>query len=207
MQLPIADLGGGNSAMMEVPDSLFARPFNAALVHQSVAAALAGGRLATRKQKTRREVSHSTRKLFRQKGTGRARAGHPSTPVRRGGGRAFPASPMDNFQHKMPRRMFRQAMAALLSRLASEERLRVVRALATDSKKTRDFARQMGAMNLSGAVLMVDTEWDDNIFLASRNLPGVSMMSFSYLLSSDLVGADTVVFSERAVKRCVEVWA
>ena len=208
MELPIADLGGGNSAKLAVPDELFAREFNAPLVHQAVVAAQAGARLATRKQKTRAEVSHTRRKLFRQKGSGRARAGHSSTPVRRGGGRAFPASPRDNFQHKLPRRMFRAAMASLLSQLAKEERLQVVRTLATESKKTADFARQIQAMNLSaGIVLMVDTEWDENILLACRNLPKVQVQLFSYILPSDLITADVVLFSERGIKKCAEVWA
>lgn len=208
MELPLMDMGGGNSATLTVPDEVFARKFNSALVHQAVVAAQAGARLGTRKQKTRSEVSHTTRKLFRQKGSGRARAGHSSTPVRRGGGRAFPASPQDNFQHKLPRKMFRAAMASLLSRLAQEERLRVVRQLATDSKKTADFARQMEAMRLSsGVVLLVDTEWDDNLLLASRNLPKVQLQYFNYILPVDLITADVVLFSERGIQRCAEAWS
>ena len=207
MQLPIVDMGDSRSTMMEVPDGVFARAFNATLVHQAVTAAFAGGRHATRKQKTRSEVSHTTRKLFRQKGRGVARAGHASTPIRRGGGRAFPASPLDNFHHNLPRRMFRSAMASVLSRLAGEGRLRVVRSLATDSKKTRDFVRQMQAMELSGKLLLIDTELDDNILLATRNLPTVMAEAFSYLLPSDLLAADVVVFSERAINRCIEVWS
>ena len=207
MQLPIVDLGGGNSAKVDVPDAVFARAFNETLVHQAVTAAFAGARLGTRKQKTRAEVSHTTRKLFRQKGSGRARAGHSSTPIRRGGGRAFPASPTDNFQHKLPRRMFRGAMASLLSRLANEDRLRVVRSLATQSKKTADFVRQIKGMELSGVVLMVDTEWDDNLLLAARNLPMVHVQPLSYLLPSDLLAADVVLFSERGIQKCAEMWA
>lgn len=207
MQLPLFDLGGENSATVDVPDRIFACPFNAVLVHQAVTAALAGGRLATRKQKTRGEVKHTTHKLFRQKGTGRARAGHRSTPLRRGGGRAFPASPQDNFQHRLPRKMFRAAMASVLSRLAREGRLTVVRSLASSSKKTRDLQNQLRTMQLPGKVLLIDTEWDDNLLLASRNLPAVRVQSFSYLLPTDLLSADAVLFSERGIGKCAEAWA
>lgn len=207
MQLQLVDFGGGNSAALEVSDKVFARKFNDALVHQAVIASLAGSRLATRKQKTRAEVSHTRRKLFRQKGSGRARAGHSSTPIRRGGGRAFPASPYDNFQHKLPRRMFRAAMACVLSRLASEERLMVARLLAVPSKKTSDLVKQMGAMQLSGKVLLIDTEWDDNILLAGRNLPQVQMHYLSYMLLNDLLNADRVIFSERSIKKCEALWS
>ena len=207
MQLPLVDLGGENSAMVDVPDRIFARPFNAVLVHQAVTAALAGGRLATRKQKTRAEVKHTTRKLFRQKGTGRARGGHRSTPIRRGGGRAFPASPLDNFQHKLPRKMFRVAMASVLSRLAQEGRLKVIRSLATGSKKTRDLQQQLNTMQLPQKVLMIDTEWDTNLLLASRNMPAVRVQYLSYLLLTDLLSADVVLFSERGIGKCAEVWA
>lgn len=209
MELPIMKFGGGDSGILNVPDEVFARKYNPALVHQVVVASLAGARMGTRKQKTRAEVKHTTRKLFRQKGTGRARGGHSSTPIRRGGGRAFPATPQDNFQHKLPRKMFRSAMAALLSRLAEEGRLLAVRQMTMESMKTRDFVQALEGMNAGGKkVLMIDTEWeDDNVLMASHNVPHVSVQFLSYLLPSDLLSADVVMLSERSIARCAEVWS
>ena len=206
MQLPVVDMGGGNSAQLEVPDAVFSRAYNAVLVHQAVVAADAGGRSGTRKQKSRAEVAHTKHKLFRQKGSGRARAGHSSTPLRRGGGRAFPASPFENLRHKMPRRVFRAAMAILLSHLAGEGRLCVVRSLSVDSKKTKDLQQKIFAMQLMGRILMIDTDWDDNLLMASQNLPTVHVKKLSRLLPTDLLAADVALFSERSINRCGEMW-
>lgn len=208
MELSLTDFGGGNQAMVEVPETLFGRRLNEALLFQATRASLANGRLGTRAQKTRAQVHHSTKKIFRQKGTGRARGGHSSSPIRRGGGRAFPSSPDENFGCKVPRRLFRTAMAVILSQLVREQRFAVVRSLDISSPKTRDLLKTLTTMSLAGRkVLLVDVEQDDNLLLASRNMPTVNTLPFSFLLLTDLLNADGVVFSERALQRGVELWA
>ena len=186
--------------------ALLGRRFNEALVHQVVVGALANARQGTRAQKTRAQVHHSRSKLFRQKGTGRARAGMSSTPIRRGGGRAFPSSPNENFQHRTPRKMFRAAMAMILSRLFGEGRLRVVKNLSLPVAKTREAVKRFTAMDLRGRVLLVDNTPDDNLALAARNVPGVVLLRLSSLLPADLANAHSVVFSESALRECEGVW-
>ncbi len=199
-------VGGGDAGEAQFAGGLLGRKFNEALVHQVVVGALANARQGTRAQKTRAQVSHSRAKLFRQKGTGRARAGMSSTPIRRGGGRAFPASPKDNFKHKTPRRMFRAAMAMILSRLLAEGRLRVVKELSLPAAKTQEAAKCFAALGLRGRVLLVDKEPDGNLSLASRNLPGAIMVRLSSLLPSDLTLANVAVFSEAAMRECEGFW-
>lgn len=208
MDLKIADFGGGNDAVLPVSDKLFARKFNEALVHQVMTISMANARQGTRAQKTRSQVHHTRKKLFNQKGSGRARGGHSSSPLRRGGGRAFPSLQTENFQRKWTRRMFRAAMAIILSQLVREERLSVVRSLTLESKKTRDLLTKLTvASNGSGKILLVDTEWDDNILLAGRNLSNLMLADFTCLAPDDLARSDRVIFSERAIMRCAEVWA
>ncbi|MGI9338820.1 MAG: 50S ribosomal protein L4 [Gammaproteobacteria bacterium] len=188
---------------------LLGRGYNEALVHQVVVGALANARQGTRAQKTRAQVSHSRSKMFRQKGTGRARAGMSSTPVRRGGGRAFPSLPHENFKHRTPRRMFRAAMAMMLSRLLGEGRLRVVKNLSLPVAKTKEAVRRfsaMGLMEARGRILLVDNQPDDNLALAARNLPGVILLRLSSLLPADLANANAVVFSESAMRECEGIW-
>ena len=210
MELPIVDFGGGKpTGNVQLPDSLFARKYNAALAHQVITSTLSNARLATRKQKTRAEVRHTRRKMFRQKGGGRARAGHSSTPLRRGGGRAFPASPQDNFQRKIGRKMYRAAMAVILSQLARENRLRVVGDLRAESAKTGALNKTLAAMDLAaGKTLLVDVgEADQNLQLAARNLPRIGVLQTAHLLPTDLVAADVAVFSQAAIAKLAEQWA
>lgn len=201
----VAVLGG--DASLEVSDRLLAREFNGGLVHQLVEAHRANGRQGSRAQKSRAQVKHSTRKLFRQKGTGRARGGMSSSPIRVGGGRAFPSSPGENLGQKVNRKVFRAGMAMLLSALARERRLWAVASMERESPRTKEFVGWMDGLGISGRTLFVDTELDENFVRASRNIPRVSVSRLSGVGPTDLVRHDSVVFTERAIRRMEEVWA
>ncbi|MGI9306938.1 MAG: 50S ribosomal protein L4 [Gammaproteobacteria bacterium] len=206
MEISVMKFGGGDAGVIQVPDSFAAREYNSALVHQVVCANLANGREGNRAQKTRAEVSHTTRKLFRQKGSGRARGGMSSSPIRRGGGRAFPARPDENFKHKIPRRMFRAAMSVMFSQLLREGRVAAVKSLEMAAPKTREFAANLRAMNIDGPVLLVDTEIDKKIELSARNLPDVWYCPLRAMRPSYLT-AQKIVITERAVNLMQEQWS
>src|SRR5256714_8104095 len=159
----------GAAGTFNAPDALFARDFNEALVHQLVVAYQANARLGTRAQKDRGAVNHSTKKPWRQKGTGRARAGMTSSPLWRGGGKIFPNSPDENFTHKVNRRMYRAGLCAILSQLAREDRLRVVEEFVLEAPKTKLLAQKVKAMSFA-EVLVITDEVDEKLALSSRNL-------------------------------------
>src|SRR5436189_6317290 len=166
----------GAAGTYNAPDALFARDFNEALVHQIVVAFQANARLGTRAQKDRGAVNHSTRKPWRQKGTGRARAGMTSSPLWRGGGKIFPNSPDENFSQKVNRKMYRAGMASILSQLAREDRIRVVDEFKVEQPKTKLLAQKVKSMGFD-EVLVITDEMDSNLALSSRNLPNVQIIS------------------------------
>src|SRR5215468_1883785 len=169
MELKVLDAQGQAAGTTPAPATVFGRDYNEALVHQIVVAYQANARQGTRAQKDRQEVKHSTRKPWRQKGTGRARAGMTSSPLWRGGGRIFPNSPDENFSQKVNKKMYRAGMASIFSQLAREGRLAVVDSLTVDSPKTKQLAAKFKAMGLD-SVLVITDQMDDNLVLASRNL-------------------------------------
>jgi len=203
--MKLQSLGSGEP--VEADESVFGRKFDEGAVHRLVVAYRANGRQGTRAQKTRAEVKHSTRKLFKQKGTGRARGGMSSTPIRVGGGRAFPARPDENFTQKVNRKAYRGGMAILLSRLASEGRILVAPSLAQESPKTKLFVEWLRAQGIEGRVLLVDLEVDGNLSLASRNLPGAAAIRLGRLGPTHLLYYDRVVVSEAALRRMEQMWA
>jgi large subunit ribosomal protein L4 len=140
MELNLLDASGQACAKVEAPDTIFGREFNEPLVHQVVVAFQANARSANRAQKDRSEVRHSTKKPWRQKGTGRARAGMTSSPLWRGGGKIFPNSPDENFSHKVNRKMYRAGVCSILSQLAREDRVAVVESLSVEAPKTKLLA-------------------------------------------------------------------
>src|SRR6266550_424304 len=156
----------GAAGTFNAPDALFARDFNQALVHQIVVAFQANARLGTRAQKDRGAVNHSTRKPWRQKGTGRARAGMTSSPLWRGGGKIFPNSPDENFTHKVNRKMYRAGMASILSQLAREDRIRVVEDFRLEHPKTKLLAQKVKSMGFEGLLVITDAV-DENLELSS----------------------------------------
>jgi large subunit ribosomal protein L4 len=195
----------GAAGTIEAPDAVFGRRYNEALVHQLVVAYQANARLGTRMQKDRGDVRHSTKKPWRQKGTGRARAGMTSSPLWRGGGKIFPNTPDENFSQKVNRRMFRAGMAAILSQLAREDRLRVVEELKLDAPKTKALAQKMKAMGVGGA-LVITEEPDRNLTLSSRNLATVRVIAARQANPEVLVRYPTVLLTKSAVARLGEMY-
>ncbi|ENX2492499.1 50S ribosomal protein L4, partial [Neisseria gonorrhoeae] len=178
---------------------------NEALVHQLVNAYLANARSGNRAQKTRAEVKHSTKKPWRQKGTGRARSGMTSSPLWRKGGRAFPNKPDENFTQKVNRKMYRAGMATILSQLARDERLFVIEALTAETPKTKVFAEQVKNLALE-QVLFVTKRLDENVYLASRNLPNVLVLEAQQVDPYSLLRYKKVIITKDAVAQLEEQW-
>ena len=206
MQLELLNEQGQATAKVDAPDTVFARDYNEALVHQVVVAYQANARQGTRKQLTRAEVHHSTKKPFRQKGTGRARAGMTSSPLWRGGGRIFPNTPDENFTHKVNKKMYRAGMASILSQLARDGRLAVVDSITVEAPKTKLLAAKFKAMNLQSVMVIAD-EVDDNLYLASRNLPNVLVVEPRYADPLSLVHYRKVLVTKGAVEKLKEMFA
>jgi large subunit ribosomal protein L4 len=206
MELKLINDQGQQSATISASDALFARDYNEALVHQVVVAYQANGRAGNRAQLTRAEVHHSTKKPFRQKGTGRARAGMTSSPLWRGGGRIFPNSPDENFSQKINRKMYRAGIASILSQLAREDRLVVVESFSVDAPKTKLVASKLKAMGLDSVLVITDT-LDDNLMLASRNLPNILVLEAHQADPVSLVRFPRVLITKAAVAKMEEMLA
>jgi large subunit ribosomal protein L4 len=172
MELKLLNAQGQAASNVAAADTVFGRDYNEALIHQVVVAYQANARSGNRKQKDREEVHHTTKKPWRQKGTGRARAGMSSSPLWRGGGRIFPNSPDENFTHKVNKKMYRAGLCSILSQLAREERLVVIEDLALDAPKTKLLSQKLTGMGLD-SVLIIAENIEENLLLASRNLPNV----------------------------------
>jgi len=196
----------GASATINAPDALFGREFNEALVHQLVIAYQANARSGTRAQKDRGQVRHSTKKPWRQKGTGRARAGMTSSPLWRGGGKIFPNSPDENFSQKVNRKMYRAGMASILSQLAREDRIRVVEDFTLEQPKTKLLAQKVKAMGLDEVLLITD-EIDRNLALSSRNLVNIEILAARNTNPVSLVRFPAVVLTRKAIARLEEMLA
>ena len=195
----------GAAGTVAAKDEIFGRDFNEALIHQLVVAYEANARLGTRKQKDRGEVRHSTKKPWRQKGTGRARAGMTSSPLWRGGGKIFPNTPEENFSQKVNRRMYRAGMASILSQLAREDRIRVVDEFKVAQPKTRLLAQKVKAMGFD-EVLVITDEIDANLTLSSRNLHNVTVISVQQTNPVALVRYPNVLLTKKAVARLEEMF-
>ena len=204
MQLELLNEQGQATSKVDAPDTLFARDYNEALVHQVVVAYQANARMGTRAQKDRAEVKHSTKKPWRQKGTGRARAGMTSSPLWRGGGRIFPNSPDENFSHKVNKKMYRAGMVAILSQLAREGRLAVVDSITVDSPRTKQLAAKLKAMNLDHVMVIAD-QVDENLALASRNLSNVLVVEPRYADPLSLVYYKKVLVTKAAIEKLKEM--
>lgn len=205
MELKVIDAKGQVSGSLSVSDALFAREYNEALVHQLVNAYLANARSGNRAQKTRAEVKHSTKKPWRQTGTGRARSGMTSSPLWRKGGRAFPNKPDENFTQKVNRKMYRAGMATILSQLTRDERLFAIEALTAETPKTKVFAEQVKNLGLE-QVLFVTKQLDENVYLASRNLPNVLVLEAQQVDPYSLLRYKKVIITKDAVAQLEEQW-
>jgi len=206
MQVDLLNEQGLAASKVDVPDTVFGREYNESLVHQVVVAFQANARQGTRAQKDREQVKHSTKKPFRQKGTGRARAGMTSSPLWRGGGRIFPNMPDENFTQKINKKMYRAGMASIFSQLAREGRLAVVDSLKVDSPKTKVLADKFKAMNLK-SVLVIADEVDENLYLASRNLQDILVVEPRYADPLSLVFYKKVLVTKAAMDQLKEMFA
>ncbi len=206
MQLELLNEQGQAASKVDAPETVFGREYNEDLVHQIVVAFQANARQGTRAQKDREQVKHSTKKPFKQKGTGRARAGMTSSPLWRGGGRTFPNSPEENFTQKINKKMYRAGMASIFSQLAREGRLAVVDSLKVDSPKTKALAAKFKAMNLE-SVLVIAEEVDENLYLASRNLANVLVVEPRYADPLSLVHYKKVLVTKGAMDKLKEMFA
>jgi large subunit ribosomal protein L4 len=206
MQIELLNDQGQASAKYDAPETLFGRDYNEDLVHQIVVAYQANARQGTRAQKDREQVKHSTKKPFKQKGTGRARAGMTSSPIWRGGGRAFPNSPEENFTQKINKKMYRAGMAVIFSQLVREGRLAVVDSIKIEAPKTKLLASKLKAMNLQ-SVLVISEEVDDNLYFAARNLANVLVVEPRYADPVSLVHYKKVLVTKGAVDKLKEMFA
>ena len=203
MELSVLKPGNDTSGTLSVSYAAFAREYNEALVHQVVTAYLAGARQGTRAQKTRSEVSGGGKKPWRQKGTGRARAGTIRSPIWRSGGVTFAAKPQDHSQ-KVNRKMYRAAVRSILSELARQERLVVVESFDVEMPKTKLLVKQLGDFGLDN-VLIVSTEVGENLYLASRNLHGVDVRDVESVDPVSLIAYEKVVVTVDAIKKLEEM--
>jgi len=198
------NLTGANGSV-EVAESAFGKEFNEALVHQVVTAYMAGGRQGTKAQKTRSQVAGGGAKPFRQKGTGRARAGTTRSPLWRSGGVTFAAQPR-NYSQKVNKKMYRAAMRAILSELVRQDRLVIVEDFTVEAPKTKQFLAKMKEFDLSNA-LVVTEDLDENLYLSSRNVPHVDVIDAAGIDPVSLIGFDKVVVTVPALKKIEEVFA
>ena len=190
------NVAGGET--VEVADQAFAAPYNEALIHQAVTAFFAGARSGTRAQKSRSDVRGGGRKPWRQKGTGRARAGTIRSPIWRGGGVTFAARPR-NHEQKLNRKMYRAALRSILSELVRQDRLTVVASFSLDAPKTRELVARLKDLTLDD-VLIVTEEEDENLALASRNLGRVATVSAGRIDPVNLIAFSRVLVTEAALR-------
>ena len=205
MELNIATLEGGSAGKVQVSETAFGRAYNEDLVHQAVTAYLSGGRQGSRAQKNRSEVRGGGKKPWKQKGSGRARAGSSRSPIWRTGGVTFAARPQDHSQ-KLNRKMYRAALQSILSELARQDRLVIVEKIELDKPKTKLLQQKLDALKLDN-VLIVSDEVSENLYLSARNLPNVDVRDVNAADPVSLVRFDKVLITVPAVKRFDEVLA
>jgi large subunit ribosomal protein L4 len=206
MELKLLNAQGQVASNVAAADTVFGRDYNEALIHQVVVAYAANARSGNRKQKDREEVHHTTKKPWRQKGTGRARAGMSSSPLWRGGGRIFPNSPDENFSHKVNKKMYRAGICSILSQLAREERLVVIEDLSIDAPKTKLLSQKLTGMGLDSVLIVTDTI-QENLELASRNLPNVLVVEPRHADPMSLVFYKKVLVTKAALAQIEEMLA
>ena len=206
MNLNISKPGKGTSKKaVDVSEATFGRQFNEALVHQVVVAFMAGARQGTRANKGRSDVNGGGRKPFRQKGTGRARAGTIRSPLWRGGGVTFAASPQD-YTQKVNKKMFRGAMQSILSELVRQDRLLVVEDFSVDAPRTKEVVKRLKEYELENVLVVVE-EVDENLYLGSRNIRTVAVTDVQGMNPVNLIGFEKVLITVGALKKAEEMLA
>ncbi|MCD6027701.1 MAG: ribosomal protein [Solimicrobium sp.] len=207
MELTFLNAQGQLASKVAASDTIFGRDYNEPLIHQLIVAFQANARSGNRKQLGRDEVHHSTKKPWRQKGTGRARAGMSSSPLWRGGGRAFPNSPDENFSQKINKKMYRAGVCSILSQLVREGRLSVVDEISVAAPKTKLLSDQLKMMGCLDSVLIIADEFNENLMLASRNLPNVLVAEPRYADPVSLVFFKKVLITKLALAKIEEMLA
>ena len=207
MELKLLNEQGQAASSISAPDTVFGRDYNEALIHQLVVAYQANARSGNRAQKGRSDVAKSTKKPWRQKGTGRARAGMASSPLWRGGGKIFPNSPEENFTHKVNKKMYRAGVCSILSQLVREGRLSVIERFSLEAPKTRLLAEKLKEMGLDSSVLVISDVVDENLTLAARNLQGVLVIEPRHANPVALVQYEKVVLTRSAMTKIEEMLA
>ena len=205
MELNVLNEQGQESAKLAASDTVFGREYNEALVHQLVVAYQANARQGTHAQLNRRDVHHTTKKPWRQKGTGRARSGMSSSPLWRGGGRTFPNTPDENFTQKINKKAYRAAMQTIFSKLAADGRLVVIDSISAETPKTKDFAAKLKALGAVEHVMVITAEVSDNLYLASRNLKNVLVVEPRYADPLSLIYYKKIVVTKDAVAKIEEM--
>lgn len=205
MELNVLNEQGQESAKLAASDTVFGREYNEALVHQLVVAYQANARQGTRAQLNRRDVHHTTKKPWRQKGTGRARSGMSASPLWRGGGRTFPNTPDENFTQKINKKAYRAAMQTIFSKLAADGRLVVIDSISAETPKTKDFAAKLKALGAVEHVMVITAEVSDNLYLASRNLKNVLVVEPRYADPLSLIYYKKIVVTKDAVAKIEEM--
>lgn len=204
MELKLINDQGKSAGSVSAPDGLFARDYNESLIHQVVTGYLANARQGTRAQKARSDVNKSTKKPWKQKGTGRARAGMASSPLWRGGGKIFPNLPDEDFSHKVNRKMYRAGMCSILSQLAREGRLVVVDGINVEAPKTKLLAQKIKGMGYDHVMVITD-QMDDNLYLAARNLPNVLVVEPRHADPVSLLRFGHTVITKGAIAKFEEM--
>ncbi|MBS1632643.1 MAG: 50S ribosomal protein L4 [Bacteroidetes bacterium] len=204
MELKLIGEKNQTSGSITVSDELFNRGYNEALVHQVITSYLSNARGATRAQKGRSNVAKSTRKPWRQKGTGRARAGMASSPIWRGGGKIFPNSPDENFRKKLNKKMYRAGLSVILSQLIRDNRLLVTEEFNIDTHKTRKFVEKLSAFGLN-EVMLITNQVDDNLYLSSRNIPRVSVVEVKNIDPVSLLKFERILLTSEGIRKLEEL--
>ena len=205
MQVPVYSLTGEIIKQIEISDEVFAVPFNQAVVHQAMVRQRANARQGTASTKTRSQVSGSTRKLFRQKGTGFARSGDIRSPLRRGGGIAFGPKPR-SYRQAMPKKMRQLALRSVLSAKVRDGELVVVEQLKLDEPRTKEMVRILAALGVDSSALIVTSEPENNVVKSARNLIGIKTMPASLLNMVDILSYKVLLMTVAAVRKAEQLW-
>ncbi len=205
MEIPVYSLTGEVVKHIEISDKIFAVPFNQAVVHQALLRQRANARQGTASTKTRSEVSGSTRKLFRQKHTGLARAGSKKSPLRRGGGIIFGPKPR-NYQQAMPKKMRQLALKCVLSAKAGDGELMVLEQLKLDEPKTKQMTQILAALGVNSSALIVTNEPEYNVIKSAQNLAEIKTMPASLLNVVDILSYKMLLMEVAAVHKAEQLW-
>jgi len=205
VQVPVYDLTGEVTENIEISDAVFAVPFNKGVVHQAMVRQRANARQGTASTKTRGEVSYSSKKLFRQKGTGNARAGSRKSPLRRGGGITFGPHPR-SYRQAMPKKMRQLALKCVISAKAGDEELKILKEFGFDEPKTSKMAQVLSVLGADKSVLIVTSEPEDNVIKSARNIQRVKTTPANLLNVLDVLSYKTLLMTVPAVRKAEEIW-